>query len=632
VAQVEGGRVVQIEGSKDHPFTRGVLCAKVRDFEQRTYAPDRLLQPLRRVGPKGIGTFEPISWDDALDIVADRFSKIIAADGPEALLPFQFLGSMGVVQRQALLRLFHALGASQLGGGVCGVSGEALAAEGHPTGFDPEDMEHSDLIVLWGANILSTCHHHWHFIQKAQRRGTRVVSIDPRLTRTGVRCDQHIAIRPGTDAVLAAGLARIAVIEKLVDLDTARSVATDFDTFIERIEPWTLDEVSATCGIEENVIHRLAREIASARPALIRLGVGPQQSVHGDALVRGLSALSILGGHWRQPGGGLFIFTEPEFDDHQASCPELMSGEPRTLDMAALGSILTDRTLMPPINGLMIWTANPAVSQINAPWVRRGLARENLFTVVLEHFLTDTARFADIVLPSTTQLEHFDLQGAWGHHYISLNLPAIAPRGESKSNGEIMRALAKRMGLTMPALQESDEEIAAAALPPHVSLADLKKNGWQKASPLPWQPEALEAGLRIASDEILAPNPPRLETLQLLTPKSHYFMNSTFANMPRQRKDQGSPFLDMHPEDAAERGLRNHQSVSITCERARIKALLRLTDSILPGVVALEGKWWSHPEYSAAVSNLLSISTWSRAGQPGYNDTFVQVSAATPYP
>jgi anaerobic selenocysteine-containing dehydrogenase len=260
------------------------------------------------------------------------------------------------------------------------------------------------------------------------------------------------------------------------------------------------------------------------------------------------------------------------------------------------------------------------------------LARENLFTVVLEHFLTDTARFADIVLPSTTQLEHFDLQGAWGHHYISLNLPAIAPQGESRSHGEIMRELAKRMGLANPALQESDEEIAAAALPPHVSLDDLKENGWQKASPPPWQPEDLEGGLRIASDEILAPSPPRTGRLQLLTPKSHYFLNSTFANMPRQRKGQGSPFLDMHPEDAAERELVDQQPVSITSERARINAVLRLTDSILPGVVALEGKWWSQPKHTAAVSNLVSISAWSPVGQPAYNDTFVQVAAATPSP
>ena len=628
VATVEDGRVVRVEGAVDHPITRGVLCAKVRDFEQRTYAPDRLLHPLMRVGAKGSGDFEPIGWDDALDIIADRFSKIIAADGPEALLPFQYLGSMGVVQRQALMRLFHALGASQLGGSICGASGESLADEGHPTGFDPEDMQYSDFIVLWGANILSTCHHQWHFINQARRRGAKLVAIDPRLTQTGKRCDQHIAIQPSTDAVLAAGLARIMLVEKLVDLDGARSFITDFDEFRAQIEPWTSDRVSETCGIEEDVVVQLAREIASARPALIRVGVGPQQTSTGDALVRGLSALSILGGHWQQPGGGLFLFAEPEFDDVRASCPQLMNGEPRTLDMASLGSILTDASLSPPVNGLMIWNANPAVSQIDAARVRQGLAREDLFTVVLEHFLTDTARYGDIVLPSTTQLEHFDLQGAWGHHYISLNTPAIAPLGTAKTHGEVMRALSKRMGLELPELSESDEEIAASALPPDISLADLEECGWQKASPPGWQPEHLAAGLRLAGDDIVAPNPPGAELLRLLTPKSHYFLNSTFANMPRQRNAQGSPFLDMHPDDATVRGLEDHQTVAITRDRAEIRAVLRLTDAIVPGIVALEGKWWDRPKDTAAVSNLLSKSALSRAGQPAYNDTFVQVSGS----
>jgi anaerobic selenocysteine-containing dehydrogenase len=537
---------------------------------------------------------------------------------------------MGAVQRQALMRLFHALGASQLGGSVCGASGEALAAEGHPVGYDPEEIVHSDFIVLWGSNVLSTCHHHWHFIEQARRRGARVVVIDPRLTQTGKRSDQHIAIKPGSDAILAAGLARIMVDEKLVNLDAARSLTSDFDDFLAQIEPWTSDQVSAACEIEENVIIGLAREIAAARPALLKLGVGPQQTAQGDALVRGVSALSILGGHWQQPGGGMFLFAEPEFDDYQASCPELITGQPRTLDMATLGSILTDCTLTPPIMGLMIWASNPAISQINAAWVRRGLSRNDLFTVVLDHFLTDTARYADIVLPSTTQLEHFDLQGAWGHHYISANLPAIAPLGESKSNGEVMRELAKRLGLAHPQLQQSDEEIAASALPPHLSLSDLKEHGWQKASPPRMQLEDFTPGLRLVNPDIFARQPQREGTLKLLTPKSHYFLNSIFANMPRQRKDQGGPYLDMHPDDAEERDIVDQQAVMIFTDRAKIKATLRLTDAILPGVVALEGKWWDQPEDTAAVSNLLSKPIWSPAGQPAFNDTFVQVAGVIP--
>jgi len=631
VARVEGGRVVRVEGAKDHPFTRGVLCAKVRDYEKRTYAADRLLYPLKRVGPKGRADFVRISWGEALDTIALQFSSIIATDGPEALFPFQFLGSMGVVQRHALMRLFHALGASQLGGGVCGVSCEALAEEGHPMGFDPEEIVHSDFIVLWGANVLSTCHHHWYFIQEARRRGARVVAIDPRLTRTGKRCDQHIAIKPGTDAVLAAGLARVMLTEELVDLDAARRSVADFDAFRAGIEPWTSAEAAEVCGIEESIVGALAREVASARPATIRVGIGPQQTVHGDALARGLSALSILGGHWRLPGGGVFVFAEPEIDEYQAGCPQLIPGVPRTLSMAALGPALTDRTLTPPVKGLMVWTANPAVTQINSAWVRRGLAREDLFTVVLEHFMTDTARFADIVLPSTTQLEHFDLQGAWGHHYISVNQRAIAPLGESRTHGDVMRALASRMllaghtELDVPALRESDEEIAASALPPGSSLCELETRGWKKASPPRPQLKALGADLRIAGEEVVAPAPQPANTLQLLTPKAHNFMNSTFANMPRQRKAQGAPALEMHPSDASARDLVDGQPVAIIHDRAEIEATLRSTKSIRPGVIALEGKWWSHPQDTAAVANVLAKSAWSRAGQPAYNDIFVHV-------
>jgi anaerobic selenocysteine-containing dehydrogenase len=290
--------------------------------------------------------------------------------------------------------------------------------------------------------------------------------------------------------------------------------------------------------------------------------------------------------------------------------------------MARLGETLTDPALAPPVKGLMVWGTNPAVVQADAGRLRQGLARDDLFTVVLEHFLTDTARYADVVLPSTTQLEHFDILGAWGHHYITVNLPAVAPLGEAKSHGEVMRLLARRMGLDHPAMRESDEEIAASALPPGLDLETLKRAGWVKMDKAP--PRLDGAGLRLAGRGGV-PVPPAEGMLRLLTPKAHFFLNSSFANQPRQRRAEGRPTLDMAPADAALRGLRDGEAVRLRNAQGAVPATLRVSDAVLPGVVSLPGKWWSPPEEEGAVANLLSPSAWSPGGQPAYNDIFVEV-------
>lgn len=621
VAHVQDGRVLRVEGARSHPITRGALCAKVNDYPARTYAPDRLLHPLRRTGSKGSGEFERISWGEALDTIAGSFSRIIAEDGAEALLPYHYLGSMGVVQRRSLMRIFHALGASQISGSICGAAGNVLEAEGHPRGVDPEEMVESRLIVLWGANVLTTCHHQWHFMEEARKRhGTRIVSIDPRRTRTAERSDQHLAIRPGTDHYLAAGMLRVLLDEELTDLSYAREVSCDLEELRDEVMAWTPERVAEICGVEVQEVIGLAREFGRARPALIRVGVGVQQSTAGEALFRGLSALAIVGGHWRLPGGGLFSETSPVLHEKRAERADLVPGSPRTLDMARLGETLT--TLQPPIKGLMVWGGNPVTAQPDAGRVIQGLRREDLFTVVLEHFLTDTARYADVVLPSTTQLEHFDLQGAWGHHYISVNLPAVAPLGEAKSHGEVMRLLAARMGLTHPALRASDEEIAASALPEDVELESLKAQGWRKKPPAP---AAVSPGsLRLSGITRSSIVAPREGRLQLLTPKSHYFMNSSFANMPRQTRAMRRPTLEIHPTDAAARGLDDGSRVEIWNERGAVQAWARITDGVRSGVVALPGKWWG-AEASGAASNLLTPSAWSPGGQPAYNEAWVEV-------
>jgi len=614
-----------VEGAREHPFTRGVLCAKINDYEKRTYAPDRLLYPLRRTGAKGAGEFERISWDTALDIIADRFSAIIKEFGGEALLPLNYLGSMGIVQRRALMRLFHALGASQQTGSICGAAGNVLAAEGHPRGFDPETIVESRMIIVWGANLLTTSHHHWHFIEEARRRnGAIVVCVDPRRTRTAERCDRHLAIRPGTDRFLAASLAQVMFAEGLVDREFA-SVAADLDALHSEVAPWTPGRASEVCGVPPDDIVRLAREFAAAKPATLRGGVAPQQTAGGEAFVRSLSALAILGGHWQYPGGGLFIEASPVLHEGRAARPDLLPRTTRRLDLARLGDNLTSTTLAPPIKGLMVFGTNPAVVQQDVARVRAGLAREDLFTVVVEHFLTDTARYADVVLPSTTQLEHFDIVGAWGHHYVSVNNPAIQPLGESKSHGEMMRLIAARMGLDSPALRESDEEIAASALPDDISLDSLKADGWKKTFPA--QP-VLEAGTLRLTGITAGDVPNRDNRLQLLTPKAHYFLNSCYVNLARQRRGMERPTLEMNAADAESRGLRDGDRVEIRNAQGELTAWLRVGTSVRPGVVSLTGKWWNHPPETSAVANVLTPSAWTPGGQPAYNDTFVDVVAA----
>lgn len=633
VAEVEDGRVTRVVGAADHPFTRGVLCAKVNDYPQKTYAPDRLLHPLRRTGAKGEGAFARISWNQALDEIAGRFSETINGYGAEAIVPLHDMGSAGVLQRRALMRLFHALGASRIHGSLCGTAGNALVASGHPIGFDPEDIAESELVLIWGANLLSTAHHHWHFCQLARKqRGARLIAIDPRRTRTARKCDEHIPIRPGTDAVLAAAMANLLVREGLADLDYARSATVDLDRYLAEIAPWTPERAAAVTGIPAQNILRLARLYGTARPGTIRSGIGPEQSVDGDLYMLSLSALAILSGHWRRKGGGLFVEAYPTLDNGAAERPDLAPKGTRSLDRARLGTNLTDAALSPPVKALMIWGHNPLLSQLEADTVRRGLMREDLFTVVIEHFLTDTARHADIVLPSTTQLEHFDVQGSWGNHYVSLNHPVIPPLGEAKPHAEILRLLSKRLGLRHSPLYEDDEAIARSSLPEDFDFEKLKAQGWIKTNPPKRDPAARGPVLKLSTG-LAAPGADKLPGdvpdghLRLLTPKAHYFLNSTFGNMPRHSAQQGEPRLEMNPADAVKHGLADDEMVAVQNDLGQISARLQVTEDIVEGTVAMEGKWWwDGVATPASVANRLSHGSWSAAGQPAYNDLFVSVA------
>jgi anaerobic selenocysteine-containing dehydrogenase len=623
IATVEDGRVVRVRGDKDHPFTRGALCAKVNDYQTRTYAPDRLLHPLRRTGPKGSGAFERVSWDEALDAIAARLRATAEEWGGEAILPHRYVGSLGVIQMNALLRLFQGLGASRQTGSICGgLLWEGLAEIGMDAAFDPEEIAEADLIVVWGANPLSTAHHIWRFITEARRRrGARVVVIDPRRTRTARQADLHLPIRVGGDVALALALGHVILEDELEDRAFLAEHATGLDVYRETVAAWTPERAETVCGLDAGTIRSLAREFATARPAAVKLGVNVGANSGGSTLVQAVSALTMLPGHWRLEGGGLHAETGPRLDLKRAAGTHLAASETRGLPMGKLGGSLTDPGLDPPVKALVVWGTNPAVVLPDATRVRRGLAREDLFTVVVEHFLTDTATYADFVLPSTTQLEHFDVVGSWGHHYVSVNLPAVEPRGESRNHGWIGRELGRRLGLSAA----EDEAIVREILPEGLTLEALKESGWWKDA------QAKRLGrVRLDFEVVLPPEPPATWPLTLLSPKSHYTLNSTFVNMDRHRRAEGRPTLEIHPDDAHGRGIGDGARVRVFNEQGEIRAWASVTDDVRPGLVSLPGRWWFERDGGPpAVANVLTPHRFAGQAQtPVYNECFVEVGPA----
>ncbi|MDQ4077259.1 MAG: molybdopterin-dependent oxidoreductase [Chloroflexota bacterium] len=622
VAEVVDGRVQRVRGAKEHPYTRGVLCTKVNHYEERTYSPDRLLHPLRRVGAKGSGQFEQLSWDDALDEIAERFSHIIEEWGAEALLPHRYLGSMGIIQMYALQRVFHALGASRQGGSICGGALTAgLIEMGLEVDNDPEDIVNAELIILWGANPLSTNHHLWHFIQEARRRnGAQVVAIDPRSTRTTRQADVHLPIRINSDIVLALALGHVILTEGLQDEAFLVEAVTGLETYRRNVSEWSPERAEMFTGIPARTIRELARSFAIARPATIKTGVNFGAHSVGSELMQAVTALTILCGHWRVLGGGLLDGSTPRVDYGKAMGTQLGPQEVRMLNVGALGETLTTHSLTPPIKGLMIWGTNPMIVQPNVGRVQEGLMRDDLFTVVLEHFMTDTARYADIVLPSTTQLEHFDVLGSWGHRYVTINQPAIEPLGESRSHGWVARELSRRLGLP----EFSDEEIIDDLLPEWITLEELLEKGWVKDDYERELPKVkLDFTVRLPKQA------PTHFPLTLIAPKGHYTMNSSLINQPRHQKAEGQPTLEMHTTDAAARCLQDGNWVRIFNDQGEIRATLQTVEQMQRGVVVLPGRWWFNQAGNTAPTNLLTPSDVAGRGQPTYNECFVEVQAST---
>ncbi len=471
VVTVEGGRAVDMSGDPKHPFSRGELCPKVNRFLDRVYSPDRVLHPLRRVGAKGEGRFERISWDEATSIIAERLHATIREAGAESILPFSDAGNQGMLAMSGIsARFFHHLGASRLIRALCGptVGAGVKMTNGSSLGFDPLDLEHSRLILLWGTNTRLTNRHLWPTIETARQRGARVVVIDPLRTITADSADEFIQPRAGTDIAMMLAMMNIIISEDLVDREWVAQHTLGFDELAAHVTEWTPERAADATGVDAAIITRLAREYATARPAAIRTLVGPEHHENGAMFFRTLACLPALTGAWRDRGGGLSrsvgSWQEQLIDDVALERPDLLAGRsPRAVNMSRLGEALT--TADPIVRDVIIWNANPMVTIPNRELVREGLERDDLFCVVHDQFITDTARYADIVLPATTHIESVDVVPAWGHLWLGWNEAAIEPLGEAVSNTECFRRIAAAMGLNEPSLFDDDLTLIRDALP-----------------------------------------------------------------------------------------------------------------------------------------------------------------------
>jgi len=483
---VENGRAVKVQGNPDHKHTDGVLCTKVSRYTERTYSPERLMFPLKRSGPKGSGQFVQVTWEEAIADIAAKL-KTIAAHNPEAILPYSYGGTMGWVQSESMAsRFFHKIGASLLDRTICAsAGGEGLVYTlGGKFGMQTEFFSESKLIVIWGSNSITSNIHFWRRAQEAKRNGAKLICIDPRHSETAEKCHVHLAIQPGTDAALALAVMRELVVNDWLDHDYIEKYTLGWDALRERAMTWTLSRAAEVCGIDESLIGELAKDWGTTKKAAIRLNYGMQRVKGGANAVRAVACLPALTGAWRDRAGGMLLSSSSNFKVNKVDLhrPDLLGARrPRTLNMSTLGNDLNHvggAEWGPQVKALLVYNSNPVAIAPHSGKVVQGFAREDLFTVVMEHFQTDTADYADYVLPATTQLEHWDVQGSYGHTDVLLNRPAIAPVGEAKSNSEIFRLLAKAMGFEDPCFSEDDVSLCRTAVGAEVDFDALLANGF----------------------------------------------------------------------------------------------------------------------------------------------------------
>lgn len=653
---VQDGVAIRVQGNPAHPMTDGVLCTKVSRYTERTYHPDRVLQPLRRVGPKGSGQFEPVPWEQALDDIAARLQSI-AARAPEAILPYSYAGTMGLVQGESMAaRFFHRLGASLLNRTICAsAGGEAFTQTlGGKIGMKMEFFAEARLIIIWGSNAIASNLHFWRLAQQAKRHGAKLVCIDPRRTETAEKCHQHIQLLPGTDAALALSLMHELVTHNWLDHDYIAQHTLGWEGLRERALQWPPERAAAICGITPQVIRELARDYATRAPAAIRLNYGVQRARGGGNAARAVACLPALIGAWRHRAGGVLLSNSGRLapDRFVLQRPDLLGERrPRVVNMSTIGDdLLRDASpdFGPRIEALVVYNSNPVAVAPQSARVAQGFAREDLFTVVLEHFRTDTADFADYILPATTQLEHWDIHTTYGHTDVMLNRPAIAPVGQSRPNTEIFRQLARRMGMTEDCFGDSDEALCRQAFARQIDYDALLAHGFV-AWPLDDAPHAqghfatpsgkceffsarlAARGLDGLPDYLPNYEPAHADArhpLAMISPPARNFLNSTFANLQSLRDIEGEPVLEMHPADAATRGIADGQWVRVFNDRGEHHCRARVGDRARPGVVHGLGIWWRKFGRNHTNVNELTHQRLTDLGEaPSFYDCAVEVRA-----
>ena len=692
----ESGAAIDIWGNAAHPITQGKLCGKVDRYLERTYHSGRLTTPLRRIGPKGSGRFEPVSWETALAEIASRLSAIVEEWGSQAILPYSYSGTLGYLQGEGMAaRFFNRLGASKLARTICSEAGFEgyLYTLGATLGTATEDYAHARLILIWGSNTLTSNLHLWQFIQAARKEGARVIVIDPARTRTAKAADEWLPIRPGTDGSLALALMHVIIGEKLHDAEYVEKYTVGFAQLAERVKEWTPERAAAITGIPAERIHTLAVEYATTRPAAIRVNYGMQRHAGGGMAMRTIACLPALVGSWREQGGGIQLSTSGGFrrmDLTGLQRPDLRRDPAaRTINMNRLGDALsldpariarshyrprpidaipTGEQIGPPLKALIVYNANPAAANPDQSAVTAGLGREDLFTVVMEQFQTDSADYADYILPATTQLEHWDLHRAYGHNFLSLNRPAIAPVGESLPNAEIFRRLAGALGYIDDCFQEDDETIlrtlVQAQTQPEFATCDwqtLLRDGYARLNlPDPFLPfvqgnyptpsgkcefysqrmaddgydplpmyEAGDWGLGIGDREDSAaqspiPNP---QSLICISPPAHSFLNTSFGVVDRLRGREKEPVLQMHPADAAARQIVDGDAVRVWNELGEVALTARVTEDLVPGTVLAPGIWWaSHSPDGKNINQIVGQDEADMGGGACFYDAQVFVT------
>lgn len=667
---VRDGVAVELRGNPAHPYSAGELCPKVNRFLGRVYNPERITTPLRRVGAKGEGHFEPIDWPTALDEIATRFRTIIETHGAEAIVPFSSAGNQSLLALFFGERLWNRLGVTQLTGALCGATAGAGAAVtmGTPRSLDPQELCHAKLIILWGTNTRLTNRHLWPTIEAARAAGAEIVVIDPLRTITAEAADRFLQPLPGTDVALMLAIMHVLVRDDLVDHDWIDRHTHGFDELVAHVADWTPVRAAEVCGLDADEIERLAHDYGTTRPSALRTLIGAEHHEHGAMFFRTLACLPALVGDWRHRGGGysrsVGTWSNQLVDFAALTAAHLAStganegrAPARTLPMVRMAEWLNDASLHPGVHALVVTGANPVVSVPNSAKVERGLARADLFTVVHEQFLTDTARYADIVLPATTHVEAVDVVTAWGHLYLGWNEPAIAPVGDAVSNSELFRRLAAALGLDDPELFTDDISALRAALPA-IDLDELRRRGFTRVPyPDDGRPFGDDPVFPTPSGKVefvvdptaghgLAPLPtytPAHESsggdptlfqrhpFVLLTPKQHVrFLNSSYSHLPGHGDREGGPRVDVHPLDASALGVDDGSVVRVHNDRGEVVLPVRISERVRPGVVSAPWGWWGPRHHGGHSINALTndaITDWG--GGVAYGDTLVSITPLT---